>query len=750
VIQLPQPYAIAPLLLSTLLLGVGGGFSGGTEKDFEESLQIVDRTIASGKGKKAKELLLAAIDASQGQPFALYHLTEIQDDLSRATFWSTNEKPDPKTLVSGELMSWSPASGQIKLRYRLGSEAEKPGGKSKGTGADHGTWTQILGDFTKEGAVWVHPLSFDGPFTIEIKGSSYPAMSDPPRVPFIAVCATWNESTIVSFGLAPARVDRNVRYVPARIVHVEGGESSTLAEEQMNVLPGQPYDVKVVVAASSVTGFLNETKLVTAARSGSFDGRFAFENFPNVSEILVNGKAQPSWLSNVVDTAVQERWSAFEKGYKSVDDLPAWLREKVLGGADAEKKPEDAIPGEDTLKGKERAAAFLDLIKAGKRQEALEFAEKIPAADVSEETRAWLEAFALNALGREREALAAYDKVCALDPKFLPARRMKVVLERGQRSLHEAIEDGKRVVADFPKESGPYVDLANLHLLEGRPEDAEALVRSAIDAGIPAGTLEEAQHLVTRALRGPLWSKAFEYKSEHYTVSSDINQRICFEAASLLEKFYTKFNLHLRHVPPQEKRVFRVFLFSGRAGYDAYTRDLIGQEKKNTAGLYSGLVKQLLIWNLPDFENMMRTIRHEGFHQYLDRLTSDAPVWLNEGLAEYYEGSKLVKGAWSDGEIQGAHLETLAKSGLVPLAEFVHIRPAAFYSEKLVHEAYAEAWAFVHFLLSSGPENKKVFDQLLDLLLAGTKQADAIDQVFTNATLPRLEQEFASYVRRLK
>jgi hypothetical protein len=305
-------------------------------------------------------------------------------------------------------------------------------------------------------------------------------------------------------------------------------------------------------------------------------------------------------------------------------------------------------------------------------------------------------------------------------------------------------------VSDFPKESGPYVDLANLQLLAGRPEDAQALVRGAIDSGVPAATLAEAQHLVTRALRGPLWAKPFEYKSEHYTVSSDMNQRICFDAATLLEKFYTKFDLHLRHVPAQEKRVFRVFLFSGRAGYDAYTRDLIGEEKKNTAGLYSGIVKQLLIWNLPDLDQMMRTVRHEGFHQYLDRLTGDAPVWLNEGLAEYYEGSKLVKGAWSDGEIQGGHLETLSKKGLVPLAEFVHVRPGAFYSEKNMELCYAQAWAFVHFLMSSGPENKKVLDQLLDLVISGTKQADAIDRVFTAATLARMEQEFTSYLRKLK
>jgi hypothetical protein len=710
---------------------------GNTEKDFEDALQVVERTIASGKGKKAKELLLATIDASRAEPFALYHLTEIQDDLRRATFWAANEKPDPKSLISGELVSWAPSTGQIKLRYHLGSEGSRE------------TREKTLADFAKEGTAWVHPLSFDGPFTIEIKGSSYPAFSDPPRAPVIVVCADWSQSTVVCFGLPPTLTGRNTRYVPARIVRVDGGEPTTEAEAAPFAMPGQPYDVKVVVTGTSVTGTFEDGKGMTAPRTGVPEGRFAFDNFSGITDVLVTGKAEPSWLLNVVDTAVQARWAAFEQSYKPLDDLPQWLREKAFSGIDARVAPEGLLPGNEASNGGDHVRAFLTLMNDRKAQDALDYADRIPADGVADAARAWLRASALDALGRDREALEAYDRVCALDPKFLPARRMKVVLGSSQRSLREAIEDGKSVVADFPRESGPYVDLASLQLLGGRPEDARALIRRAIDAGVPAGTLEEAQHLVTRALKGPLWSKAYEYKSEHYTVASDISQRMCFEAANLLEKFYTKFDLHLRHVPQQEKRVFRVFLFSGRAGYDAYTKDLIGHEKKNTAGLYSRMVKQLLIWNLPDLESMMRTVRHEGFHQYFDRLASETPVWLNEGLAEYYEGSKLVKGAWSDGEIQPQHLETLAKKGLVPLKEFLRIRPAVFYGEETARASYAEAWAFVHFLQSSGPENKKVFDRLLDALIAGTKPSDAIDQVFTAEVLARLEPEFASYVARL-
>src|SRR5262249_1411965 len=157
------------------------------------------------------------------------------------------------------------------------------------------------------------------------------------------------------------------------------------------------------------------------------------ENFPGEVEILVTGKAQPSWIQNAVDGEVQKRWSSFEAGYKPTDDTPAWLRDKALGSAVPAASSETAIPGEEGAKDKERAVPFLQLMQSGKAKEALDFVGTIPAGEIGEVVRSWMNAFALNALGREREALAAYDQVCALDPKFLPARRMAVVLEQRLR-----------------------------------------------------------------------------------------------------------------------------------------------------------------------------------------------------------------------------------------------------------------------------------------------------------------------------
>ena len=763
--RFPLPRTAFLLALAAVALGVVP--PGGTEKELEESLRVVDRTIGSGKAKKAKELLLATLDAHRDDAFVLYHLSEIEGALRRAAFWSTNAKPDPKSLVSGELISWSASSGEIKLRYALkpekGTKSEKGGSPpaekaatsppEKGGGSPQGEGeTKKKGiashpefaDFHQTDRFSIHPLTFDGPFTVEVKGSSWPELTGEGRLPTILVCTDWNRSTAIQYGLFSS----SGICVPSQLSQYDGEDVSKLDQSMPTGTAGAEYDAKVVVAATTVTAFLDDKRVLSAPRSGPIDGRFAFANFKGVREVLVTGKVTASWLMNVVDEAVQKRWAEFEKTYKVGDDLPAWLRDRAHAGV----KPEDAsetFPDAANEKGRAQIVQFAKLVE-GNASSALEMAEKGTPGDLSEGSWSYLRSVALLRLGRREEALEACSKACSLEPRMFPARRMRMALESSRKTVREQIEDGRLLVADFPKEPASYVDLAAFLLRAGDAGEARSLVRGAIDGGVPPVTLEATEELVSRAIRGPDWTKSLEYRSEHYVVSSDISERLCSEAALLLEKYYTKFDLHLRHVAPkQRKHILRVYLFSGRAGYEAYTKVLNGKELKNTAGMYSPVVKQLLIWNLPNHESILETIRHEGFHQYLDDLAEDPPRWFNEGLATYYEGSKLVKGRWSDGDIRAEYVDVLRKKPLVPLAPFLRLQAAEFMDEKNVALDYAESWAFVHFLLSTGAENRKLFDRLFDALVAGARARAAVDEVFTEAVTTRLDADFAAYVRGL-
>lgn len=94
-------------------------------------------------------------------------------------------------------------------------------------------------------------------------------------------------------------------------------------------------------------------------------------------------------------------------------------------------------------------------------------------------------------------------------------------------------------------------------------------------------------------------------------------------------------------------------------------------------------------------------LRHEITHGYLHSIVPNLPVWLDEGLAKYYETPRGT---------QGVNMELLR--WLQPRLEHGRWQPDLWRLEQLPQDGdmeladYAESWAWVHFLLHSGPENR--------------------------------------------
>ena len=143
---------------------------------------------------------------------------------------------------------------------------------------------------------------------------------------------------------------------------------------------------------------------------------------------------------------------------------------------------------------------------------------------------------------------------------------------------------------------------------------------------------------------------------------------------------------------------------------------------------------------------MFVTVRHEGFHQYLHALLgTDVPVWLNEGLAEYYERAQRRIGGVKAAERNAVHQHTLSKTQRVPLREFVGITRRAFYSRAQLH--YAEAWALVRLLRDPKAGYLPVFEKLIAGLRAGKSGEVAVKAAFDQVEFRKLEQAFAQSLR---
>ncbi|MDB5385831.1 MAG: hypothetical protein JWM11_1477 [Planctomycetaceae bacterium] len=110
-------------------------------------------------------------------------------------------------------------------------------------------------------------------------------------------------------------------------------------------------------------------------------------------------------------------------------------------------------------------------------------------------------------------------------------------------------------------------------------------------------------------------------------------------------------------------------------------------------------------------DRIQEDLRHEYTHGLLHAGLKTVPLWLDEGLAEYFE----VAGP-RPGNIQPdyVHRLTLAiQNGWRPDLT----RLEALDKIELMHRAeYRESWAWVHFMLHSSPETRQVLLQYVNEL----------------------------------
>jgi hypothetical protein len=109
-------------------------------------------------------------------------------------------------------------------------------------------------------------------------------------------------------------------------------------------------------------------------------------------------------------------------------------------------------------------------------------------------------------------------------------------------------------------------------------------------------------------------------------------------------------------------------------------------------------------------DKIQEDLRHELTHALLHSVLHDVPIWLDEGLAEYFETPPAWKG------INPRHLETLRSQ------RNDQFEPNLDRLEKLkdVPEMktpeYRESWAWVHFMLRGDPRARQaLIDYLRDL-----------------------------------
>ena len=121
--------------------------------------------------------------------------------------------------------------------------------------------------------------------------------------------------------------------------------------------------------------------------------------------------------------------------------------------------------------------------------------------------------------------------------------------------------------------------------------------------------------------------------------------------------------------------------------------------------------------------------QHEYTHALLDAAMPEAPLWLNEGLAEYFSMFSVSGDRAQAGAAVQAHLDWLAGHDLMPLAELFAVGQgsAAYHEGDRRGTFYAQSWVLTHMILSGTDDDLG----RLERVLVGTRDGERFEHAFT-------------------
>ena len=142
-------------------------------------------------------------------------------------------------------------------------------------------------------------------------------------------------------------------------------------------------------------------------------------------------------------------------------------------------------------------------------------------------------------------------------------------------------------------------------------------------------------------------------------------------------------------------------------------------------------------------------IYHEYVHYLTRRLISKLPLWMVEGLAEFYANVRIESKTVFIGAPSASNLYELQNSRMLPVEQLVAIdSSSSYYNERNKTSIfYAESWALVHYLYERDwRENTDRVTQFMDLMAQGTDQSAAAARTIGDPK--SLNEPLQNYIRR--
>lgn len=223
------------------------------------------------------------------------------------------------------------------------------------------------------------------------------------------------------------------------------------------------------------------------------------------------------------------------------------------------------------------------------------------------------------------------------------------------------------------------------------------------------------------------------YPTRYYIIYTDLDQDGVREAAARMTAMAEEYHERTKGFAGTINSRMPFYLFSN---IEDYYR---AGGPPGSAGVYSSAGKLMAIASPELAGATWHVVQHEGFHQFADKvIRGRLPIWVNEGLAEYFGGGIWTGDNFVTGIVTPSRLKRikgmLEGNRLLPFPQMIMMTQEVW-NIQMKGDYYDQAWSMVHFLVhGDGGKYRPAFESFLVDISKGTQWMTAFIQRFGRDT----------------
>jgi tetratricopeptide (TPR) repeat protein len=255
--------------------------------------------------------------------------------------------------------------------------------------------------------------------------------------------------------------------------------------------------------------------------------------------------------------------------------------------------------------------------------------------------------------------------------------------------------------------------------------------------------------LLVLPIRGAKHEAWVEVRSPNFIVLCNAGEKQARKAALQFEQIRTVFRNSLAVASERPTPQITIFAVKDEKSLSELLPEYFTKGHVRLAGLFSYRMDQFYIALNLDApgDNPFKTVYHEYYHSLTMPYFPNLPVWLAEGLADFFGNTEIGGTSARMGKPDPGLIMELRQNQLIPLEVLFKVdHSSPYYNEQNKTSVfYAESWALTHYLLIG--DNQSHRQGLLDFAGAvgrGESTDTAVAKAFGDITT--LQSNLSKYV----